>query len=420
MSNPRVFISYSHDSDDHKAWVRQLATDLRGAGIDATLDQWDLAPGQDLATFMHKGIVAADRVLMVCSDKYVAKADGGAGGVGYERLVVTAEVISAIDTKKFIPLVRGNPSAVKTPSFLGPRLYIDFDNDKTYKQRCEDLFREILGMPALAKPPLGSNPFSGVVEKSLAPARSTGPTGVTTGGGPVLNDIWFEAESTIARKGISRMSLPGQMELRFALHHAVSKSQIELLNAIRKSEIRTFGWPIGVLIESKDEYRPKPYADGVKAEIASRDHQSYDYWALKRSGDFYLLQSLFEDTRKAESMFFNTRIVRVAESLLFAKNLYANLGVPTDTQLSVRVTHRGLKGRTLGTSNPNRMLGMARATSEDTSEAEIVVTVGKIHETLVNDVQRIVEPLFLLFDFQQFEDKIYEDIVRRFEKGEVT
>jgi histidyl-tRNA synthetase len=39
MSAPSVFISYSHDSAEHKAWVLKLATDLRAAGIDASLDQ---------------------------------------------------------------------------------------------------------------------------------------------------------------------------------------------------------------------------------------------------------------------------------------------------------------------------------------------------------------------------------------------
>lgn len=420
LSNPRVFISYSHDSEEHKAWVRQLATDLRASGIDTTLDQWDLAPGQDLAAFMHKGISSADRVLLVCSDKYVSKANAGTGGVGYERLIVTSEVIAAIDTKKFVPIVRQNPSANKVPGFMGPRLYIDFEDDTQYKQHCEDLAREIHGVPALSKPPLGPNPFSGVVDKTPAPVRAMGPTGVTTAGKPVLSDAWFEGECSAAKQGFANLGFPGQMELRFALHHQVSKSQIELLNAMRKSEIRTFGWPIGVLIETRDEYRPRPYADGVKAEISSKDHQSYDYWAIRRSGDFYLLQSLFEDTRVNDRLFFNTRIVRIAESLLFASNLYSNLGVPQETQLSARFTHRGLKGRRLGTSNPNRMLGISRATSEDASETELVLTLGKIREDLVKEVQKVAEPLFLLFDFQQFEDKVYDDIVRRFEQGEVT
>ena len=143
MSEPRVFISYSHDSDAHKQWVLRLATDLRAAGIDASLDQWDLAPGQDVVAFMANGISGADRVLVICSEKYVHKAEAGQGGVGYERLIVTAGLVQTIDTKKFLPLVRENGSPSKTPNFLGPRLYIDFSSDADYTARLEQLVREI-------------------------------------------------------------------------------------------------------------------------------------------------------------------------------------------------------------------------------------------------------------------------------------
>src|SRR4051812_1065916 len=123
MMAPLVFVSYSHDSAQHKDWVLRLATDLRTHGVDATLDQWDLAAGQDMATFMQRGISKSDRVVMVCSDTYVQKADAGLGGVGYERLIVTSELVLNIDTQKFLPIIRNNTGSQKTPVFLGPRLY---------------------------------------------------------------------------------------------------------------------------------------------------------------------------------------------------------------------------------------------------------------------------------------------------------
>ncbi|MGE5667462.1 MAG: SEFIR domain-containing protein, partial [Betaproteobacteria bacterium] len=36
---PRVFLSYSHDSDDHAGRVLELADALRGRGINVILDQ---------------------------------------------------------------------------------------------------------------------------------------------------------------------------------------------------------------------------------------------------------------------------------------------------------------------------------------------------------------------------------------------
>jgi hypothetical protein len=49
---------------------------------------------------MAGGIRTADRVLLICTDEYVLKAEAGSGGVGYERLIVTAEVVGSIDTVK--------------------------------------------------------------------------------------------------------------------------------------------------------------------------------------------------------------------------------------------------------------------------------------------------------------------------------
>src|SRR5215471_15684211 len=163
MSAPKVFISYSHDSPQHKDWVRSLATALRAKGVDAVLDQWDLSPGQDMAAFMAGGIRDADRVLLICTGPYVTKAEAGAGGVGYERLVVTGEVVAAIDTIKFIPIVRNNASARKVPDFLGPRMYIDFSEDAQHPAKLEELMREIHQAPAVVRPPLGDNPFRGEV-----------------------------------------------------------------------------------------------------------------------------------------------------------------------------------------------------------------------------------------------------------------
>src|SRR5882672_5885405 len=51
---PKAFISYSHDSSAHKSWVLKLAGDLRAAGVDVVLDQWDLSAGQDVSMFMQR------------------------------------------------------------------------------------------------------------------------------------------------------------------------------------------------------------------------------------------------------------------------------------------------------------------------------------------------------------------------------
>ena len=158
--NPKVFISYSHDSPEHKRWVSELAARLRHNGIDAILDQWDLGPGDDITLFMESGLRDSDRVLVICTDTYVSKANAGEGGVGYERMIVTAQLIQNLGTNKFIPVIRQASGEEKTPTFLGTRVFIDFTAESQFDAAFEKLLRELHREPTMQKPPLGKSPFA--------------------------------------------------------------------------------------------------------------------------------------------------------------------------------------------------------------------------------------------------------------------
>jgi hypothetical protein len=121
---PKVFISYSHDSSNHKRWVADLAGRLRHDGIDTILDQCDLSLGDDITKFIKDGLLLSDRVLLICTDNYVRKADAGVGGVAYERMIVTAELVQNLGTQKFIPVVRQDTDKPSLPEFnLGGRSF---------------------------------------------------------------------------------------------------------------------------------------------------------------------------------------------------------------------------------------------------------------------------------------------------------
>ena len=132
------------------------------------------------------------------------------------------------------------------------------------------------------------------------------------------------------------------------------------------------------------------------------------------------MQSFFEDQRTENALYFNTRIVRVTEALLFASRLYTALGAAPDARISARFTHTGLAGRTLTSSVLNRYVSGAPKSHEQMSETETVIVLGDIQAALVDEVRRVCAPMFMLFDFQEFAPEVYDDIVRRFEKGEVS
>ena len=71
---PSVFVSYSHDSEEHIQWVGKLTADLAArlveSPISIVLDQTHLKAGMDIARFMERGITEADHVLVICTPAY--------------------------------------------------------------------------------------------------------------------------------------------------------------------------------------------------------------------------------------------------------------------------------------------------------------------------------------------------------------
>ena len=166
MEVPKVFISYSHDTLDHKKWVLELAVRLRNNGIDAILDQFDLQAGDDVPHFMETNLAKADKVIMVCTERYVEKANSGEGGVGYEKMIVTSSLLKRIDENKVIPIIRQN-GETKLPTFLSSKLYINFSKNDEYEFSYDNLVRTIHKTPIFEKPPIGNNPFKEVAKESL-------------------------------------------------------------------------------------------------------------------------------------------------------------------------------------------------------------------------------------------------------------
>ena len=72
----KVFISYSHDSQDHQDKVLELSNRLRSEGIDCILDQYEESPKEGWPRWMDKNIRIADYVLMICTDSYYKRVMG--------------------------------------------------------------------------------------------------------------------------------------------------------------------------------------------------------------------------------------------------------------------------------------------------------------------------------------------------------
>lgn len=169
-ATPQVFMSYSHDSVAHKQWVAKLSAKLVENGVTVIFDEWDCGPGDDLPKFMEQGVTASDRVLMICTESYVAKADDGKGGAGYEAMIVTSELVENLGSNKFIPVIRQESSPRTKPISLRTKRHINLSNDADYASGIDELLRTLHNASPPSKPPLGKSPFIAGVSRPASNA----------------------------------------------------------------------------------------------------------------------------------------------------------------------------------------------------------------------------------------------------------
>ena len=161
-----AFISYSWDSDSRKEWVRSVAKRLRADGVDVTLDLWEAVPGDQLPAFMERAIRKNEFVVIICTPRYKTRSDEREGGVGYEGDVMTAEVMTTQNHRKFIPVLKSGAWDQSCPSWLSGKYYINLSGDPYTERAYEDLVRTLLGIRESA-PPLGQ-PLQTIRKEQLA------------------------------------------------------------------------------------------------------------------------------------------------------------------------------------------------------------------------------------------------------------
>ncbi len=152
---PTIFISYAWESEELKAWVKDLATQLRSNGIDANLDQWEVLPGDQMPHFMEKSVRENDFVLIICTPKYKAKSEERIGGVGYEGDIMTAEVLQNSNHRKFIPILKSGTKDTSLPTWLKGKYFVDLSSEHHVTNNFDDLLTTLLNAretaPALGK-----------------------------------------------------------------------------------------------------------------------------------------------------------------------------------------------------------------------------------------------------------------------------
>lgn len=148
----RVFISYSWDSDEHKARVANLVKKLRDNGVGAEFDG-DIMLGERIPQYMESRVADSDFVLFICTPKFKAKADNRAGGVGYESNIITGEIFNNQNEKKFIPILFAGTWETSLPTWASGKNGLDFTSEKNAQNEYRRLLEHLGKKPVSIEQP---------------------------------------------------------------------------------------------------------------------------------------------------------------------------------------------------------------------------------------------------------------------------
>lgn len=142
---PKVFVS--HASEDKARFVIPFATALRGKGIDAWVDQWEMLPGDSLVDkIFEEGLKEAAAVVIVISAASVAKP--------WVHEELNASVVARISKgTKIIPIVL---EGCNVPEALRSTVWENVPDPSNFDACLSRVVDAVFGHSA--KPPIGSAP----------------------------------------------------------------------------------------------------------------------------------------------------------------------------------------------------------------------------------------------------------------------
>jgi hypothetical protein len=181
---PRALISYSWEDSEHQQWIAKFAERLQGeSGVEIIFDGWHLKPGDDKLHFMEEAVADSNFGVVVCTPTYAERSNRRQGGVGYESMVITAELAEQILTNKFIPVLRKGTWSSSMPIYLKSRMGVNLSDEPYEEDEYEKLLRVLHGQP-IPPPPLGKRPdFSTKPPFKVRPSTVPDATVITSAAG---------------------------------------------------------------------------------------------------------------------------------------------------------------------------------------------------------------------------------------------
>lgn len=200
-------------------------------------------------------------------------------------------------------------------------------------------------------------------------------------------------------------------------------TQLELLKAAKAGELRNTGWPMGLVLEN-DNDKPKPTSEGIEARIKLRGQNWQDYWTFRRDGNYYVIRILEEENERLNwtsseghperMLWFDLRIWRIAEVVLHSATIYKGLAIPSNEPYLLAVNHGGMDQREFYVSSAARHVRRGRVSQTREVNWNKEVTQDYVTSNLHALVREVASNLFVMFDFQEIESRIIDDITNDF------
>lgn len=184
-----VFISYTHESEEHRERVLALSDRLRAEGVTCEIDRFyeSNPPVNGWAAWMEQQVEEAEFVLMVCTPTYLQRFKQGVSpdsgrGVQWEGAAITLKLYEAAGRNtKFIPIGFASLAAnrVNIPLMLQGTNYYDVSTEDGYDR----LYRHVTHQPEVVAGPVGQRRVMSVRQ----PATGTGKGSVGDGASATMS-----------------------------------------------------------------------------------------------------------------------------------------------------------------------------------------------------------------------------------------
>ncbi len=144
---PKVYITYSYESDQSMNRIRELSGRLRERGIDCAFNEYVGSPAEDWRQWLERTIADSDFVLVVCTEAYHRRFVGPeqpakATDASFEAETIRRRLHKSWNEKpKFVPLIFEPKDQKWIPEPLRSHLFCDLSTSDGF----ENLVRFLTG-----------------------------------------------------------------------------------------------------------------------------------------------------------------------------------------------------------------------------------------------------------------------------------